>query len=132
MDQRKSRQMELVKALDDFLVLQREQSALLAARKLKGLSGWHDKRERVFLHLKQSLERLPKLSDRDSRDFAGLVREKLEQVIMGEERLAAEIRSQKDAIGEQLKNIRKGKNVLKGYSMKNGSAPGPTCLSSRT
>lgn len=132
MDQRESRQAELVKALDDFLVLQREQSALLAARKLKGLSGWHEKRQRAFLHLKQSLERISGLSDRDNRDFIGQVRGKMAQVIQGEERLAAEVRLQKDTIGEQLKQIRKGKSVLKGYSIKNGSAPGPTCLSSRT
>ncbi|MBI5559002.1 MAG: hypothetical protein HY885_15350 [Deltaproteobacteria bacterium] len=123
---------ELAAALAEFAGMQREHGAMLAGNRLKTLAGWVERRQQVFLRLRQCLERFdPSVVPGDS-ELTVLIHERMRDILHGEQSLAAQVGQQREAIQGQLRILRKGKVVVKGYSLYGGAGPRPKYLSNRT
>ena len=123
---------ELTAALTEFSGMQQEHAAMLAQNRLKNLPDLVAKRQEARVRLQRCLDRFdPALIAGDS-EFAGQIRAGISDVQRREKTLAAQVGEQRAIIREKLRNLRKGKTVLKGYSLHGAAGPGPKYLSNRT
>lgn len=122
---------ELAGALMEFAAMQRHHASLLADGRLKTLPEWTRSRERAFLRLQQCLVRFdPAMLDGQS-ECAAQLRAIMEVIIKDERSLKLQVQSQQGQIREKLQILRRGKTVLKGYSLNHGAGPKPKYLSSK-
>ncbi|MEW6291456.1 MAG: hypothetical protein AB1545_16590 [Thermodesulfobacteriota bacterium] len=122
---------ELAVALAEFAAMQRHHGSLLAEGRLKTLPEWARSREQAFLRLQQCLARFdPTMLDGQS-ECAVQLRELMEVIIKDERSLKMQVQSQQGKIREKLQTLRRGKAVLKGYSLHHGAGPKPKYLSSK-
>lgn len=123
---------ELAVALAEFSGMQREHAAMLTENKLKNIPDLVAKRQEARVRLQRCLDRFdPALIAGDS-EFAGQIRAGISDLQRREQTLAAQVGEQRAQIREKLRNLRKGKTVLKGYSLHGAAGPGPKYLSNRT
>ncbi len=120
-----NQQHELRLAMEEFVAIQKEQAALLQAGRLKTLSGWVDRRQQVFIRLKQCLEQYDPQSVTADSAMARMVQEGMEAILLGEKTLATQAECRRSSVKKKLGTMRKGKTVLNKYS----SSPGAGCSS---
>jgi hypothetical protein len=123
---------ELAAALAEFSGMQQDHAAMLAENRLKTLPEWLARRQEAMSRLQRCLDRFDPASIARGSEFAEQVRAGISDVLRRERSLAVQVGEQRELIGEKLRNLRKGKTVLKGYSLHGAAGPGPRYLSSRT
>lgn len=122
----------LLAAMADFDSMQKRHREALAANSLNGLPGWCEKKQRVFLRLKQCLDQLEPAMLTDDTKFAAEFQQKMKDILHGEKNLAILAGRCSDKVKSSLRALRKGKTALRGYSVCPGAGPGPRYLSSKT
>lgn len=124
---------QLLCDLDAFVSLQREHLRQAAAGRLREIQPWRNQRQQLFGRIRKFLEGCAvDQAAAGDRDFFSDVQERIRVVLEKEKLLAAEIEKQRAALKDKMNAIRKGKTILKGYSLKKGTAPKPRFLSSKT
>lgn len=123
---------ELAVALAEFSGMQQDHAAMLAENRLKNIPDLVARRQEVQLRLQRCLDRFDLASVAGDSEFAGQIRAGMNDVLRREKALAAQVGEQRAIIREKLRNLRKGKSVLKGYSLHGEAGPGPKYLSNRT
>ena len=122
---------ELNELVADFEAVQEEQAACLAGNRLKTLMSWCGRREKVFMKLRQGFEQLGKDVSKGAAD-----RKQLQEIILrlldSEKKLGSLSGRQRKIVKKKIHGIRKGRKVVKGYSMYHGENSKPKYLSSRT
>ena len=115
----------------DFEAVQKEQADCLAANRLKTLMSWCGRREKVFMQLKQGVEQLGEDVSQGTDDDKQL-QEIILRLLDGEKKLESLFGRQREVVKKKIHSIRKGRKVVKGYSMYHGERSKPKYLSSRT
>jgi dTDP-4-amino-4,6-dideoxygalactose transaminase len=123
---------ELAAALAAFAGMQQEHAAMLAENRLKNLPDCVAKRHEAQQRLRRCLDRFDPALMAADKQFAGQVRNGISELMRREKALAAQVGEQRETIREKLRNLRKGKTRLKGYSLHGTAGPGPKYLSNRT
>lgn len=123
---------KLDSAITSFAEMQQEHIGLLEANQLKTLPVWQEKQQRVFLRLSQCLNQVDLFALNMDNELAAIVRRAIKNMQTGEKQLAVSVKRRQEIIGKQLRTMRKGKTVLKGYCFSHSSGSKPTYLSSRT
>ena len=115
----------------DFEAVQDEQAACLAENRLKTLMSWCGRREKVFMKLRQGFEQLGEDGSQGADDCKQLQKIIL-RLLDSEKKLENLSGRQREIVKKKIHTIRKGRKVVKGYSMYHGENPIPKYLSSRT
>ena len=123
---------ELTEALKEFSAMQQDHTAMLAENRLHTLPDWVARRREAQLRLRRCLDRFDPALAAGDHEFVGQVRAALHEVLRSEKSLAVQVGEQREKIRGKLRDLRKGKTVLKGYSLHGAAGPGPQYLSSRT
>ncbi len=118
------------RAADDFAVMQQEHRAALFAGNCKDLFSWRQSREEAFRCLVRILDKVVACGQ-DNKGCAVRVREIMGKLLAEEEVLQGFVAAQRLKMQEQLLAMRKGKEVLQGYSMNKGQVPRPRYLNSK-
>jgi len=128
-----ARKKELLAVLDDFARVQDEQRQSGVGQGLPKLMEWRGKRARAFGCLKQSLDSiLENCPIGYDDDFMGVLRQRIQTLLEGEQALARDARNVRSMLATKLGELRNGKKALQGYSVNHGAGPQPRFLSSRT
>lgn len=124
---------DIINAVDDFAVVQKEHSHALMSGRLKDMVSWREKRARVFGRLKQYLDQLESDTKiRKDLKFVGRVREKIRLLLDKEKSLEINLGRCREHLKEQMGAIRRGEKALKGYRVSKGRTAMPQVLSNRT
>ena len=115
----------------DFEAVQEEQAACLAGNRLRTLMSWRGRREKVFMKLRRGFEQFGEDPSRGADDRKEL-RKIILRLLAHEKKLAGLSSRQREIVKKKIDVIRKGRKVVKGYSMYHGESPQPKYLSSRT
>lgn len=122
---------ELAAALREFAAMQREHASLVAEGRLQTLAEWTGRRERAFMRLQQCLELFDPASLDGKSETAAQLMKIMEEIRDDERVLIMQVQNQRGKIKEKLRTLRRGKTVLKGYSINHGAGPKPKYLSSK-
>ena len=122
---------ELAAACREFAEMQHQHAALLAEGCLKNLPEWNSRRERAFLRLQQCFSRFDAARLDGRSEGAVQLRQMMEAIINDERSLKLQVQSQLAEMREKLHILRRGKGVLKGYSLNHGPAQKPRFLSNK-
>ena len=117
-------------AANDFSLMQQDHRAALLAGNGKDLFFWRQSRERAFRSLTRNLDKVVACGQ-DNAEGVVRVREVMGKLLAEEDVLQELILAQRLKMQEQLLAMRRGKEVLQGYSMNKGQVPRPRYLSSR-
>ncbi|MEW6518335.1 MAG: hypothetical protein AB1461_02870 [Thermodesulfobacteriota bacterium] len=131
MDQSADMQEKLAAALREFAAMQRKHADLLAEGRLKSLPEWVEQREHVFLHLRQCIARFAGTILDEKSAGAVQLRKIMEEIVDNERSLKMQVQDRLGEIREKLQILRRGKGMLKGYSLNHGAGPKPKYLSSK-
>lgn len=114
-----------------FSAVQQDHTACLAESRFMNLMKWRQQRALSFRQLRQVLDQVVKLVQYDHA-----VREKigneLKKIVENENRLAELAAIQRERLQNSLRAMRKGKQMLKGYSIYPGSGPKPRYVSNKS
>jgi len=122
---------QLFERMAAFVAVQQEHAACLAENRLKNLMKWRQQRTLSFRQLKQVLDQVITLDECDSsaREKLGV---ELKKIVENENRLAELVVIQRERLQNSLRNMRKGKQMLKGYSVYQGGGPKPRYVSNKS
>lgn len=122
---------KLLSVLDEYITMQKDHALGLRGDKLSALPDWLERRQNVSSRLQQCLGQFdPDTLPAESR-IARQVRRKMDELMQYERDLTALVDQQRNTIQGKICTIRKGKGILRGYSL-SGTSPRPKFLSSRT
>jgi len=115
----------------DFEAVQEEQAGCLVGNQLKTIMSWCGRREKVFMQLRQGFEQFGKDVSQCADDRKQL-QEIILRLLVKEKKLESLSGRQREIVKKKIHVIRKGRKILKGYSIYHGENSKPKYLSSRT
>lgn len=120
-------QNSLLAATDGCLLMQADHLANLQSGRLAKVGQWLEERQVMVAKLRQAFTEAQGTGlDADLRQ---LLAERIKRLLEGESRLFAVAEQQRNAVGDALGALRRGKRALSGYGP--GPNQGPTFVSDR-
>lgn len=129
---RKNMVQNIENAIADFEKLQTEQLRSLLEGKTDNLTGWLEKRSKVFANLMRQLDLVNGSGEANNDAILKRIQRKIESLLKTEKELDQAAVSMQEQISKKLSSIRKGRKALKGYGNKNCSSYHARFLSNRT
>ncbi len=122
---------EIRAAFDTFAAMQNKHIDALANSKWNDIMEWRAERERVFASLQMTLSNLPERARGEGAAIDEL-RVALQSILEKEQLLAGRVGERQAQLENELRAMRKGRRVLKGYSPRHGCSPHARFLNNKT
>ena len=119
---------ELLLALEQCAVLQREHLVSLRDGKMNNIKQWREERQQLLHRLQYFFSKAGEAVQEN--DFVKTVQLKLARILVKEEKLKSAVCEQRQDLAVRLTKMRKGKLALGGYKMRQ-TAQAPRFLSSK-
>lgn len=126
-----NRNEEIRVAFDSFAAMQNKHIDALANGKWNDIMEWRAERERVFAFLQMTLKDLPERAGGEDPAIDEL-RVSLQSILEKEQLLAGRVGERQAQLEKELRAMRKGRRVLRGYSPRHGCSPHARFLNNKT